>query len=89
MVAFYYKNKHMADIALKNVPNELVLAIKKRAKENRRSMNKEIIHSLEMVVNQNGPDVEEVIKTAKKLRESLSFSISENELQNIKSKGRL
>lgn len=40
----------MATLTIKNVPDELYAELKRRAEENRRSLNGEVIYSLEQLV---------------------------------------
>jgi plasmid stability protein len=42
----------MANVTVKNIPDDLYDRLKKRAEENRRSLNGEIIHTLEQVVRE-------------------------------------
>ena len=42
----------MANVTIKNVPEELYIELRKRAEENRRSLNSELIVSLEQVVRE-------------------------------------
>ena len=55
----------MANFTVKNIPDDLYDEIKKRAEEHRRSVNGEIIHSLEQVVREpragyNRPNLDEI-----------------------------
>lgn len=42
----------MPNLTLKNVPDDLYLELKKRAEEHRRSLNSEIIYTLEQMVRE-------------------------------------
>ena len=40
----------MATLTIKNLPDELYQELKRRAQENRRSLNGEVVHSLEQLI---------------------------------------
>lgn len=45
----------MANVTLKNIPDDLYAELKRQAEANRRSLNGEIIHSLEQAVREPRP----------------------------------
>lgn len=59
----------MPTITLKNIPEELYERIKKRAKEQRRSINGEVIMSLEGVFLKRVRTQEEILADVDRLRE--------------------
>lgn len=59
----------MPTITLKNIPEELYERIKKRAKEQRRSINSEVIMSLEGVFLKRVRTQEEILADVDRLRE--------------------
>lgn len=65
----------MADLSLKNLPEQLYRRLKQSAKRNHRSLNKEAVYRIEVGL-QTPPDrspaeVREIIKSASKLRRSM------------------
>lgn len=79
----------MANIAIKNIPDALYLAIKKRAKNNNRSINKEIIHTLESLVPAGNRAIAEILIEAEKLRGKSKIWATEKDLRLAKDYGRL
>ena len=73
MVANWFHNATMPSITLKQVPPQLVECIKERARLTGRSMNKEIIACLEMVVMPRERSAEERIAERKVLWESVDL----------------
>ena len=63
----------MSTITVKNIPEDLYEKLKKRAKENRRSINNEIIMCIERSVKSRRIDPEEFLKDVKKLQASLNL----------------
>ena len=60
----------MVTITVKNIPEEIYERIKLQAKENRRSINGEIIAIFEQAIPKHTPmDVKEVFERARKVRE--------------------
>ena len=58
-------------LTLKNIPDEVYLRLKASAQSHRRSLNSEAIVCLESVLLPERASAEEVIATARALRESL------------------
>lgn len=55
----------MANFTVKNIPDDLYAELKRQAEENRRSLNGEIIHTLQQVVREpragyNRPSLDEI-----------------------------
>ena len=48
----------MSSITIKEIPEELLERLRRRAAEDRRSMNKEIIHLLAMALSLESPEVD-------------------------------
>ena len=80
----------MTTITVKNIPPELYERLKQRAAENRRSINSEVIVCIERAVQGSTPrNVDEIIATARKLRESTKgYLLTDEELDRIKKTGR-
>lgn len=78
----------MATITIKNVPDELYTALKRRAAENRRSINNEIIMLIERAFEQPlyPPDI--VSERVRLLREQVNIYVTEEEVNAAKNEGR-
>ncbi len=80
----------MANITVKNIPDDLYAKLNKSAKINRRSLNQEIIVCIENSVQDQVILKEQVIEKACKLREKTAgHPISNKELSLIKGINRL
>ncbi|MCR9131039.1 MAG: Arc family DNA-binding protein [bacterium] len=71
----------MANITIKNIPDEVYEQLKERAKRNRRSINNEVIHLIESQFRANQVNVEEVLYKARKLRSKMKGSLTEEEIR--------
>ena len=79
----------MATITLKNIPAELHLELKKRAEENHRSLNKEIIATLRSAAGgTHRVDVEAMTREARAARAKFTRQISDAEINAWKRAGR-
>lgn len=80
----------MANVTVKNIPDELYDRLKSVAEINRRSINSEIIMCIENAVVSHRINVNEVVENARKLRQlTAAYSISDAELDHAKTEGRL
>jgi antitoxin FitA len=78
----------MANITLKNIPEELHQMLKERAKTNHRSINSEILFSLKKVVGFNQPsEHEDVLSQARELRKKMRVTLSEADLKDTQRLG--
>ena len=79
----------MLAITVKNIPNELYKTIKQTAIQHHRSINKEIIYSLEKVMNNSLNDVDEIKHSAQMFREKTKkMYLTEKILNQAKEFGR-
>jgi plasmid stability protein len=80
----------MANVTIKNIPEELYEKIKLQAKANHRSVNSEIISIFEHAVQKRTPiDVKMILERARKVRElTAHYIISDEELTRWKKEGR-
>lgn len=62
----------MANLSLKNIPDDLYAQLRASAEENRRSINGEIIYMLERSLRPTRRDVAQRLESAAKLRQSLA-----------------
>jgi len=78
----------MATITLKDVPASVHKALKARAKARGRSLNKEIIATLEETLHGSRIDAGAVGNHARAVRESMGVYMTEKALQKLKGAGR-
>ena len=71
----------MANITIKNIPDEIYDRIKESAKINRRSINNEIIYRLERNLLTHRVDEEEIRYQAQKMRSLAKGSLSTEEIE--------
>lgn len=62
----------MATITLKNVPREVHIALKQRAKRHKRSLNQEAIHCLDMALGRSSRNATELLGEIRGLRARVS-----------------
>jgi len=80
----------LANITVKNIPDDLYEKLSRIAKLNRRSINQEIIVCIENSVQDKTRTPEQVLETARKLRnKTADHPISNDELNTIKGIKRL
>lgn len=79
----------MASITLKALPDSLHQQLKSRAAQNKRSLNQEVIATLETALSASRPvDVEALIARTRDLRASLSFQATAEDMAAFKREGR-
>ena len=79
----------MPNITLKNIPRDLHRALKSRAKAHHRSLNKEVIASLQSVTSNAAPvDVKKLIAEAREMRSKFKGETNLREIQAMKVAGR-
>lgn len=79
----------MANFTVKNIPDDLYDQLKKRAEEHRRSLNGEIIHTLEQVVRERPADPEKVLRDLAEMRSRMSLPwLTDEFLEEAKNEGR-
>jgi len=79
----------MINFTLKNIPKELHKKLKERAKLNRRSINSEIIATLEQTTQTKIVNVQEVLARTRALREKMNVHTTDEEINRFKREGRL
>ncbi len=80
----------MANITLKNIPDDLYENLKSHAAINRRSLNNEIIVCIEKAVKSKRIDKEQFINRIQILRKNINIPFLTDEMFNkIKNEGRL
>lgn len=79
----------MPNITLKNIPRDLHRALKSRAKAHHRSLNREVIATLQSVTAGAVPlEVEKLIAEAREMRSKFKGETSLKEIQAMKIAGR-
>jgi plasmid stability protein len=78
----------MSTITLKDVPPEIHRSLKDRAQVHGRSLNKEIIVTLESIVHGAAIDAKAVGKHARAVRETLGVYLTQKDLARLKNAGR-
>lgn len=79
----------MANLSLKNIPDDLYAQLRASAEDNRRSINGEIIYMLERSLRPNRRDVEQRQQSAAMLRQSLAPRVFDPEdIDTFKRQGR-
>ena len=78
----------MAQITIKNIPEKLYKELKRRAKRYRRSLNSEIIYSLEKTTFSSEFDPEAILEEIKAFRSKIKSNLTEEEIRDAKNWGR-
>jgi plasmid stability protein len=79
----------MPNITLKNIPRDLHRALKNRAKAHHRSLNKEVIATLQIATSNTAPlDPHELIAEAREMRSKFKGQTNLEEIQAMKIAGR-
>lgn len=78
----------MATLTLKNLPDHLHRELKQQAAANHRSLNSEVIASLEAVVRSRPVDPEAFLAKVRPRREGLGFKVTQEEVDRYKRHGR-
>lgn len=79
----------MTQITLKKIPDKVYNALKKRAKRFKRSINSEIIHTLEQSTLSHEFDVDELIEKLNKLHSEIKIKTNQNDINEAKNWGRV
>lgn len=81
---------YMATLTIKNIPQQVYQELKQLAVEHRRSLNSEVIITLEQAVQGRTSEPASLLETARQLRlKSKKHFLTNKELNVIKDKGRL
>lgn len=78
----------MATITLKNIPAPVHRALKKQAKANHRSLNREAIDCLERVLTTRPFDVQTFLERVRRHRESTPGQLTDELIWNARHTGR-
>jgi len=79
----------MATITIKNIPDDIYLLLREKAKANNRSINSEAILAIKVAVAFRPIDVEATIQHARKIQElTAHYRIADEEITKFKNEGR-
>jgi antitoxin FitA len=78
----------MSTITIKDIPPAIHRTLKAQAQAHRRSLNKEILATLENALHSTRLDVDSIMLRARAVRETMDIYLTENELAAFKSEGR-
>lgn len=79
----------MPTLTVKNIPDDVYLQLKQLAAANRRSLNSEIIACLERSVHSQAIDPEQILVSARSIREKTAgYVIDDDEFNRFKNAGR-
>ncbi len=78
----------MLTITLKDIPTRLHRELKARARSHGRSLNREIIQSLESSVYSQPVDAEQLFRDILIVREKITGYLTDEDLKRFKSEGR-
>ena len=78
----------MATITIKNIPDDLYADLKRAAAANRRSINSEIIVSIEQAVRSKRIEPDELLSEIRVLREETAVYLTDDILDQAINKGR-
>jgi plasmid stability protein len=80
----------MATVTVKNIPEDLYERLKRLAEANHRSINSQIIVFIEQAVSSRRIDLDEVLASARQLRDkTMPYQITDEEFNEAKKAGRL
>lgn len=79
----------MPNLTVKNIPNDVYQRLRQQAEANRRSLNSEIIACLERSVHSQAIDPEQILASARRIREkTVNYKIDDDEFNRFKNAGR-
>jgi plasmid stability protein len=79
----------MTTLTIKNIPDNLYITLKHQAELHRRSLNSEIIFSLEQAVKDGRTDIDTILKEARVFRTKTSkIHLTQKKLNAAKNRGR-
>jgi plasmid stability protein len=78
----------MANVTIKNMPDELYKIVKELAKSHQRSLNSELIYRLKKSVGSERTDPEKLRAQAREIREKLKVTFSTEEIDRAINEGR-
>lgn len=79
----------MANLIIKNIPDDLYQRLKQRTELNRRSMNSEVLICLEETLTISQTDAKAILPRIRKLRaKSARHLLTDKEILRIKNEGR-
>ncbi len=82
------KWNNMPSVTIKNIPEGIYKKLKARAKSNHRSINGEIMSVLHRDLEEDTINVEEFLERARKIREKINITFTDEEITAAKNEGR-
>jgi plasmid stability protein len=78
----------MANLTIKNLPEDVHQKLKQQAAEHQRSLNSEVIFRLRQSIQPNRRSAKEIIAVARKLRSTITGSLTIEEIDAAINEGR-
>lgn len=78
----------MATITLKDIPDELHQKLRRKAEVHGRSLNKEIIASLEQAVSSKRVELPDYLSRVKRVHDQIDFKVTTKSIQKAIESGR-
>lgn len=78
----------MSTITIKDIPPTIHRTLKTRAKAHGRSLNKEVLATLESSLHSTRLDVGSILSRASAVRETMDIYLTEKDLASLKNEGR-
>ena len=78
----------MEEVVLRGIPKPLYERLKLRVIQNHRSLDSEVIASLEVIFNKEQVDVKDLLQRARVLRSKISDQLVDEKLFALKNQGR-
>jgi len=85
---WFHSKTIMATITLKDIPDVLHKELRNRAEAHGRSLNKEIIASLEQVTSPGRVQIPEYLSRIERLQQKIDFEVSHSEINEAIEAGR-
>jgi antitoxin FitA len=87
----YFWNQNgtvMANITVKNIPEKTYQLLKEKARRNKRSLNSEIIYSMQLHTNRPDFNAAKILELARKAQTMGKAALTDQELDTAKREGR-
>lgn len=78
----------MSSITIKDIPPAIHRTLKTQAKAHNRSLNKEVLATLENSLHSTRLDVGSILSRARAVRETMDIYLTEKDLASLKNEGR-
>jgi len=78
----------MAELILREVPEQLYRRLQKRATQNQRSIDTEAVACIEHALVKNEPNPADILRRARELRSRINVRLTDGDLFALKNQGR-